>query len=331
MLIDRSYRVTEFLLWTRRAIYLQLAISTVVVVLYQVVGLHWLAIPWGIVFLLGTTVALSAGFKNLQTYNRNQDAQLVWCAIWSGSRAFGLACRDLIPDAWAGKRLVSRHLGWLATLRHEMRQPKPWEASEKPYNVEYRRHYDVPEHAQSLPDELARYLVADEAALVLESHGKPYQVLALQSADAARLLGEGVINASAFAELQRATREFNDLQGKTERIKNYPYPRQHAFIHAVFVRILCVLLPFGMVSELERLHASSGGWAVWLAIPLSALIGWMYAALDQVGEATENPFEGGANDIPISEICDALERDLHEAWGERASQQREHSRSGFAL
>jgi putative membrane protein len=320
MLVDRNYTLPEFLLWTRRNIYLLLVLSIAPVVLYEVVGLKWLTIPFAIVFLLGTTVALSAGFKNLQAYNRMQDAQVLWVTIASTSRAFGMACRDLIGDRDVVAAIVNRHLAWLATLRHEMRQHRPWESTDKAYNREWRDRYKIPEREQSLPTELMRFLVDDEAAQVLESRNKPYQALALQSAHAKRLLDAGTITPAAFAEVQRALREFQDQQCKSERIKDFPYPRQLAFIHSTFVWILCVLLPFGMISEFERLNDVVTGWAsgrmVWLAIPLSLLISWMYTSLDQVNEATENPFEGGTNDMPITHMCEQVEFDLREVLGE---------------
>jgi putative membrane protein len=42
----------------------------------------------------------------------------------------------------------------------------------------------------------------------------------------------------------------------------------------------------------------------------------MYTSLAQVGESTENPFEGSANDVPISTLCAAIERDLRWMLGE---------------
>ena len=55
---------------------------------------------------------------------------------------------------------------------------------------------------------------------------------------------------------------------------------------------------------------------VWLAIPFSALVSWMYVSLEQVGESTENPFEGGANDVPISQMSRLIEVELREMLGE---------------
>jgi len=42
----------------------------------------------------------------------------------------------------------------------------------------------------------------------------------------------------------------------------------------------------------------------------------MYTSLEQVGDSTENPFEGGANDVPISQISRMIEIDLREMLGE---------------
>ncbi|UNK47914.1 multidrug transporter [Lysobacter sp. S4-A87] len=316
----KSYKLPEFLLWTRRSIYVLLLLTVIPVVLYEVVGLTWLAIPWGVVFLLGATVALSAGFKNVQTYNRTQDAQQVWSQIASSSRIWGAMCRDLVADPARARSLMDRHLAWLAALRHQMREVKPWENADKAYNAEYLRLYTIPERERSLESELARYLPCDEVAPILNSRSKALQVLGLQSRATKAMLADGQLTMAGFTDMQKSIRDFQDLQGRSERIKNFPYPRQHAFINTLFVRILCVLLPFGMIGEFERLNDVVDGWArghmVWFVIPLSLLICWMYTSLDQVGESTENPFEGGANDVPISQICEDVENDLRELLGE---------------
>ena len=54
----------------------------------------------------------------------------------------------------------------------------------------------------------------------------------------------------------------------------------------------------------------------WMALPFSVLISWIYVSLDQVGESTENPFEGGANDVPMAQVCRLLEIELRQMLGE---------------
>jgi putative membrane protein len=97
-------------------------------------------------------------------------------------------------------------------------------------------------------------------------------------------------------------------------------PGQFAVISAFFVKLFCLLLPFGLLREFGDLNASvegiMKGSMIWLVVPFSVLISWMYTSLDRVGESTENPFEGNANDVPISQMCRAVEIDLREMLGE---------------
>jgi ion channel-forming bestrophin family protein len=55
----------------------------------------------------------------------------------------------------------------------------------------------------------------------------------------------------------------------------------------------------------------------WLTIPVSVLIGWVFISLERIGEATENPFEGGPNDIPITALARDVEIDLLEMIDEK--------------
>jgi putative membrane protein len=84
--------------------------------------------------------------------------------------------------------------------------------------------------------------------------------------------------------------------------------------------LFCLLLLFGLLREFDRLNESVEGVIkgdmVWMVIPFSVLISWMYTSLERVGESTESPFEGSANDIPISQMCRSAEIDLLELLGE---------------
>ena len=80
------------------------------------------------------------------------------------------------------------------------------------------------------------------------------------------------------------------------------------------------MLPYGMLKEFDKLNESVEGIMqgnmIWLVVPFSALISWVYTSVEQVGESTENPFEGGANDVPISQISRTIEIDMREMLGE---------------
>ncbi|OAJ61735.1 multidrug transporter [Paraburkholderia ginsengiterrae] len=320
MHLGKSYKFSEFLFWTRRQIYGLLICGSVPVFLYKTLGLTWLSVPLTVVVLLGTATSFIVGFKNAQTYNRAMEAQHIWTSILSASRLWGIVARDFPVDLQVSKELVHRHLAWLTTLRYELREPRIWESTDKPFNAEYQRFYSIPEREIELQDLLPLYLPSTEATQVLSSLSKPTQVLSLQGAAISRLLASGKINGSFYMELERTLRELIDLQGSAERLKNFPYPRQYATINMLFVRFFCLLFPFGLLQEFNKLNDSVTGLMhgnmVWLVVPFSVMVSWMYTSLEQVGESTENPFEGGANDVPISMLCRTIERELRDMLGD---------------
>ncbi|EIL90311.1 hypothetical protein UU9_05884 [Rhodanobacter fulvus Jip2] len=315
----KSYKFSEFLFWTRRSVYGLVAIATTLVVLHEVAGWKWLVVPWSVVLILGTAVALMVGFKSTQTYGRTWEAQRIWSSIVSRSRVWGemstaLARRD------ESTKFIYGHFAWLATLRYAMRERRAWENGDRSSNKEYGRFYEVPEKENSLEIELMKYLPAEEVAPILVAGNKAARVLTFQGRALRHSLDGGGMSVNTFMEMQRVVNDLHECQCKSEMIKNSPYPRQYAIVNAIFVRILCFILPLAMIDQFDQLNETvSGfmkGYMVWLSIPVTVVISWMFTSMDEVGESTSNPFEGGANDIPITRLCDDIELELKELLGE---------------
>jgi len=288
--------------------------------MYQYFQLKWLAIPWTVVALLGTATAFIVGFKNTQTYNRTADAGHVWTSIINNSRAWGLIARDFLNNPERTKELIYRHFAWLTILRFQLREKRVWESTDKSHNAEYQKYYTIPEKERELEVELRKYLSDQEMEHILSKKNRGAQLLALQSKTVKEIFDNEEIVLLQFTEIQKSIREFIALQGKCEEIKDSPYPRQYAIINTFLVKVFCFMLPFGMLKELDKVNEAVNGFMhghmVWLTIPFSVLISWMYTALGQVGESTENPFEGSANDVPISFFCEMIEIDLRELLNE---------------
>lgn len=53
-----------------------------------------------------------------------------------------------------------------------------------------------------------------------------------------------------------------------------------------------------------------------LMIPLSILVSFVFGVMGKVGEVNEDPFENRITDIPMSAMCNTIERDLKEMLGE---------------
>lgn len=92
---------------------------------------------------------------------------------------------------------------------------------------------------------------------------------------------------------------FYEHQGKAERIKKFPLPRQYANMSRYFVGIFLMLVPFSMIPELMKF----GEEGYLLSILVTALIDWVYVMMEVVGDYSENPFQRMANDIPMLSLC----------------------------
>lgn len=321
----RRFTLREVLYWTRRDIYFFLFLAIVPTILYEVVGLKWLTLPWVPIALVGTAVAFITGFRNNASYDRLWEARQIYGAIVNSSRAWGIMVIDFVTArhasggidsaelARAHSRLIHRHIAWLHALRFQLRQPRDWEHLIKAYNREYSRWYKIDERTSKLEDALRGVISAEEQSRVLPKSNPATQLIAEQSRELRELLEKGLIEDFRHMELEKLLVDLYTQQGKCERIKNFPYPRQFGTLNLMFTRLFINLVPFGMLGEFAKM----GDGFIWLTIPFSALVAWVFNMMERIGEASENPFEGGANDVPVTAITRTIEIDLREMLGEQ--------------
>jgi ion channel-forming bestrophin family protein len=321
----KHYSFIEIMTWTRRDIYYLLLIATIPTTCYVLFDWKWLALPWLPIALLGTAVAFVVGFKNNASYDRMWEARRIWGAILNASRSWGIMVKDYVTTKHSTtlytpeeiseihKTLYYRHFAWLTALRYQLREPRVWEAIYQKHNKEFKeKYFKVDEHTNKLQDALKPYLSDEEYNLVMSKTNKAAQIIVLQSAHLKQLLDKGLIEDFRHMELEKMLVEFYNQQGASERIKNFPYPRQFATLNKWFIHVFVFLIPLGMLQEFQKL----GGCLIWLSIPFSALSSWVFTTMEKIGESSESPFEGSANDVPITAISRTIEIDLREMLGE---------------
>ncbi len=313
----RRFSLREVVYWTRREIIVFAVMATIPTAIYYFFEVKWLVIPWVAIGLVGTAAAFLVGFKNTQTYARSWEARQIWGSIINSSRGIGILFRDTVNcDKAEVQTLVYRHLAWLTALRYQMREPRVWENMHLKSNAEYARFYKVPEHEIPLQDELKKYLSSDELSYILKKKNRATQIISLQSKHLKQLKEKGKLSEFDFIELERMLTTLYDHQGRSERIKNFPYPRQFATVNQMFIRLFIGILPFGILQEFGKLTPALGEGFIWATVPCSLVVGWVFHVMERIGEATENPFEGNANDVPISNISRTIEIDLREMLDE---------------
>jgi putative membrane protein len=334
MHIKKNYTAKEMAWWTRYETLLFACIAIGIVSLYYFFDLTWLSIPWTPLALIGTAVAFVIGFQNNAAYDRIWEARKIWGGITNTSRTFGMLVQDMVTNEHAKsplteeelqheiKTLTYRHIAWMTALRHSMRAPKKWETvmnhrSNKGMNI------TPPERNSTLEDDIKKYISDSDFDYIMSKDNKQTALLYLQSHHLKKLKDKGIIWEFSFLELEGVVKELFTLQGKSERIKNFPYPRQFATLNHFFMWIFVIMLPFALVPQFSEIGIDMmdkspiiGSIFVWFSIPFYIIVAWVFHTMERIGRTGENPFEGTANDVPISTMARGIEIDLRQNLGE---------------
>lgn len=330
MIILKNQRFYRILLWTLHHIIWISVWATAVAALHEYTNLKNYTIPWLPVSIIGTAVAFYLGFKNNSAYDRMWEARKIWGAIVNSSRAWGMYVIGFVTDQFAKgevseeevksihKRLIYRHIAWLYALRSQLLVITPWEHANQNgmigvYGRRYRNKFGVGLVDDEVTKvELQSLIPEDDYERMINYKNTATQLINEQSKDLTCLRKDGLIEDFRHMELEQVLYHFYEHQGKAERIKKFPLPRQYANVSQYFVGIFIFLLPFTMVSLFDQL----GSWGVWMSIPFTIVICWIYMVMELVGDYSENPFQGMANDIPMLSLCRVIENDLREMLGE---------------
>lgn len=317
----RRYEPLTFFKWSIHTTIWVVIISTIPTVLYSL-GFTFIAIPWQPIAVLGTALSFIVGFKNNASYARIWEARQIYGSIINDSRSLAYTVRDALGDKDAPlvQKIFYRHFAWLTALRFQLREERTWENMHRKRNAAYQNaNYKVPEWQSKVEEELKQYLPEEEFNYILSKKNKATQLTALQSKTFAELRKNGAINDFQWTIFQNGIAKLTDNQGRAERIKNFPYPRNFASVNTYIMFIFIILLPFGLLKEFNHLGDGTilEGHTIWFNIVVCAIISWVFYTLDEIGESSVNPFEGSANDVPITQISRTIEIDMRDMLDEK--------------
>lgn len=269
-----------------------------------------LALPWGPLGVIGIAVAFYLGFKNNSSYDRTWEARKIWGSIVNNSRTFGAAIKAFVPSknhANLQKELIYRHIAWLTALRYQLRLSKPWEHTENRLKGMYAPQVSE-EYFSKLDEELSAFLSNEDLQKIQGKTNLATQILRIQSERLQELRDEEIFEDFRHMEFHQLIRSFYEDQGKSERIKTFPFPRQYASVAFWILTIFCAFVPFGLLDVVN----GKEDWMLWLCPFLTGVITWVFFLMEQIGDYSENPFEGTYNDVPITSISRTIEIDLRE-------------------
>lgn len=273
------------------------------------------------------------------------EARKIWGGIVNDSRTWGMMVDGYITNQFAEtpkseaelhqikQKLIYRHIAWLYAHRSQLLVPTPWEhISQGGIRTKYIRRFQKELGVGLVDDEITRtelklFLPANEHDRLINHVNTATQIINQQSRDLTKLRAQNTIDDFRHTQMEDVLRSFYTLQGKNERIKKFPLPRQYANISRYFVAIFIMLLPFSMIPELMKI----GDWGILIAILITALIGWVYVMMEVIGDYTENPFQGMPNDIPMMALCRVIEIDLREMLRETELPPKVEAKNGILM
>ena len=279
------------------------------------------SIPFLPLSTIGIAVAFYIGFKNNSSYDRFWEARKIWGGIVNYSRTWGNHVLAFLSDYYTEgehteelnrlkKELIYRHLAWINALRLQLRRPSSFSIKLKKSlralskGQPERKHWD---------QEVGIFLEDKEYCFFAQRVNPATQIIRKQGEELRKLQEETkFIDEFRYMEMMRVLEEFYNLQGKCERIKNTPFPRQYAYFSELFTWLFILLLPFGLVGEFAKM----GHTFAFVSIPFSVLISWIFVTMEVVGDNSEDPFENFINDVPMTALCRTIEIDLKEMLGE---------------
>ncbi|MEM8966727.1 MAG: bestrophin family ion channel [Bacteroidota bacterium] len=280
-------------------------LSVFVYILHIEFDIKQLSIPFNVIATLSTALAIYLGFKNNNAYDRWWEARKIWGLLVNYSRVWARQALTMpvLPErvtefelqAWQ-RKVIYRHIAFVHALRVFLRKSHDYNNNGIIELIEEHNRFE----------DIREFLSPEEFEEAKTKKNPPNFLLLLQSDDLREAYKRGWLSDYRFTHLEETLTEFNNHQGRSERIKNTPLPRAYSFYSRLFVHLHGTLVPLAFIEDLG-----------WFNIPLSLIINFVFLALDQIGERIEDPFENRMEDTPLTSISIAVEENLKEMYGEQ--------------
>jgi ion channel-forming bestrophin family protein len=297
VIVKRNLSPVKVLSYVRTPLAYATAVSVAVVVLRRSTDSSHFVVPFAPVGTLGAALAIFVAFRNNASYGRWWEARTVWGGIHNNSRILArqlVASTDNAIAAGTGgtteevlayrRELVLRIIAFAHALRIELRGTDDWEV-------------------------LRPLLPNDELDALLSSDGRSnllLQRLGVRIKDGVRA---AIVGQFDPITLEPNLAALNGWATASERIKHTPTPRQYDYFTRLAIATFSTLLPFGLESVVPAEQE-------WWVIALTVIVAGVFIILERVGAVIDAPFENTITDIPMTAICNAIERDLRAQIGD---------------
>jgi putative membrane protein len=226
---------------------------------------------------LGIVLGLCLVFRTNTAYDRWWEGRRLWGGLVNSTRNFAMKLNAVISREnhedrdWFAKMIAN----FIFSTKENLRTGVQF-AEMDPFSEEFL-------------NDLKRY-----------KH-KPNRIASLMYHKVNQLYADKKITGDQLINLDKELKDFIDLMGACERIKNTPIPYSYMMYVKKFITIYIVTLPIGFVAQ-------SG----YLTIPIAVLISYVLLSVELIAEEIEDPFGRDINDLPLDDLASKIRENVRE-------------------
>lgn len=227
--------------------------------------------------LLGVVLGLFLVFRINSAYDRWWEGRKLWGSLLNNSRNFATKINAFLP----------------ADLKDE-----------RAYFAQM-----IPNFAVSLKDHLKAGAKTEDldisAVDFLERlKGKEHisnALLMMMYERVNELTEKGAFNREQLFLMDKELKEFSDILGGCERIRNTPIPYSYSMFIKKFIFTFTITLPFAFITEFH-----------YFTIPIVLMVFFILVSVELVAEEIEDPFGNDVNDLPTTELSEKIKINVRE-------------------
>jgi putative membrane protein len=227
--------------------------------------------------LLGIVLGLFLVFRTNTAYDRWWEGRRMWGGLVNSTRNFALKVNAYVSlenheeREWFSKMIPN----FVAAVKEHLRRGVQFDELEATDD--------------KFVEDLKRY-----------KH-KPNRIAAMMYSKVNELYKNNKITGDQLINLDKELKDFIDLMGACERIKNTPIPYSYMMYIKKFIFIYIATLPFGFVTQTG-----------YLTVPIVVLISYVLLSVELIAEEIEDPFGKDLNDLPTDELATKIKNDVKE-------------------
>lgn len=309
MIVKRNFNPIKVIRYVNAELLFATAVSTAVYCLYYQ-GLLLISLPFSIAAILGSALAIFIAFRNNSAYSRWWEARTMWGGIINSSRVLARLIitftdshahqpnYDKVRSEAFKKEMIYKVIAWVHALRLHLRNQHNWH-------------------------DLSTFFSEQEFAELQNAQNKPNYIHLISGKKIYEAMANGTLGGFDSFQMEGQLLALANAQGSCERIKHTPLLRQYDYFTRVFLYTFILLLPFSLIGDFIKLNMA------YLMIPMTIIISFVFAIIGKVGEVNEDPFENKITDVPLTTLCNTVERDLKEMLGETDLPKKIEPENGF--